>query len=45
MLTSTDPRTGASIPTDLAVTTAEVEPWTFGIDALYRSLAARGLLR
>jgi len=21
------------------------EPWTFGIDALYRNLAARGLLK
>ena len=25
--------------------TADAEPWTFGIDALYRSLTARGLLR
>ncbi|MFF2371349.1 fumarylacetoacetate hydrolase family protein [Agromyces sp. NPDC058110] len=38
-----EPRLGALVnrvrPTDAA------EPWTFGIDALYRSLAARGLLR
>jgi fumarylacetoacetate (FAA) hydrolase family protein len=38
-----EPRLGALV--NRVRSTAEVEPWTFGIDALYRSLAARGLLR
>ncbi|GAA1963618.1 fumarylacetoacetate hydrolase family protein [Agromyces allii] len=38
-----EPRLGALV--NRVRSTADAEPWTFGIDALYRSLAARGLLR
>ena len=38
-----EPRLGALV--NRVRSTADAEPWTFGIDALYRSLTARGLLR
>jgi fumarylacetoacetate (FAA) hydrolase family protein len=38
-----EPRLGALV--NRVRSTDAAEPWTFGIDALYRSLAARGLLR
>ena len=38
-----EPRLGALV--NRVRSTADVAPWTFGIHALYRSLAARGLLR
>jgi fumarylacetoacetate (FAA) hydrolase family protein len=38
-----EPRLGTLV--NRVRSTAEAEPWTFGIDALYRSLTARGLLR
>lgn len=38
-----EPRLGALV--NRVRSTADAEPWTFGIDALFRSLAARGLLR
>ncbi|GAA1054980.1 fumarylacetoacetate hydrolase [Agromyces luteolus] len=37
-----EPRLGALV--NRVRSTADAEPWTFGIDALYRSLTARGLL-
>jgi len=37
-----EPRLGALV--NRVRSTADAEPWTFGIDALFRSLAARGLL-
>jgi len=38
-----EPRLGALV--NRVRSTEDAEPWTFGIDALYRSLTARGLLR
>ena len=38
-----EPRLGTLV--NRVRSTADAEPWTFGIDALYRSLTARGLLR
>lgn len=38
-----EPRLGALV--NRVRSTADAEPWTFGIDALYRSLTARALLR
>jgi fumarylacetoacetate (FAA) hydrolase family protein len=38
-----EPRLGALV--NRVRSTGDAEPWTFGIDALYRSLTARGLLR
>jgi fumarylacetoacetate (FAA) hydrolase family protein len=38
-----EPRLGALV--NRVRSTADAEPWTFGIDALYQSLTARGLLR
>jgi len=38
-----EPRLGALV--NRVRSTADAEPWTFGIDALFRSLTARGLLR
>ncbi|MCD2443419.1 fumarylacetoacetate hydrolase family protein [Agromyces sp. SYSU K20354] len=38
-----EPRLGALV--NRVRSTADAEPWAFGIDALYRSLTARGLLR
>jgi fumarylacetoacetate (FAA) hydrolase family protein len=38
-----EPRLGALV--NRVRSTADAESWTFGIDALYRSLTARGLLR
>jgi fumarylacetoacetate (FAA) hydrolase family protein len=38
-----EPRLGALV--NRVRSTAEAEPWTFGVDALYRSLTERGLLR
>jgi fumarylacetoacetate (FAA) hydrolase family protein len=38
-----EPRLGALV--NRVRSTADAAPWTFGIDALYRSLNARGLLR
>lgn len=38
-----EPRLGTLV--NRVRSTSDAEPWTFGIDALFRSLAARGLLR
>jgi fumarylacetoacetate (FAA) hydrolase family protein len=43
LVTIAEPRLGALV--NRVRSTADAEPWTFGIGALYRSLTARGLLR
>jgi fumarylacetoacetate (FAA) hydrolase family protein len=43
LVTIAEPRLGALV--NRVRSTADAEPWTFGIGSLYRSLTARGLLR
>lgn len=43
LVTISEPRLGALV--NRVRSTADAPPWTFGIDALYRSLTARGVLR
>jgi fumarylacetoacetate (FAA) hydrolase family protein len=43
LVSITEPRLGTLV--NRVRSTADAEPWTFGIDALYRSLTARRLLR